>query len=172
MDVFEAIKNRRSIRKYTSKKIENEKLNKILESARLAPSANNSQEWKFIAVTDKSKIKEIARTSGQDFIAAAPAVIVGCAEENKKVMFCGQNAYTINLSIAFSFMILEAEELGIGSCWIGHFNESKVKEILDIPDSVKVVALAPFGYPDETPDQRPRKDFKDVVSFEKYKQQA
>lgn len=165
MEVFEAIEKRRSIRKYADKKIEDEKLKKIVDAGRLAPSANNAQEWKFIVINNDEKRKEITEATGMEFIGQAPTIIVACATESDKKMFCGQMAYTVDLSIAFSYMILEAAELGIGSCWIGHFDEQKVKDALGIPESIRVVAIAPFGYPDEEPEARPRKSIEDVACF-------
>src|SRR5690606_9860856 len=124
MDVFEAIKNRRSIRKYKSTEIEDEKIDKILEAARIAPSAANRQEWKFILVKDQEKRAELADAAqGQKFVEQAPVTIVACSTESERIMLCGQHAYTVDLSIAISFMILEATELDLSTCWLGAFNE-------------------------------------------------
>ena len=158
MDVSQAIKSRRSIRLYQEKEIEKEKLDKVLEAARLAPSANNRQEWKFIVVKDKDTRERVAdAASGQTFIGQAPIVIVACATESQSIMTCGQPRYTVDVSIAMSFMILQAQEVGLGTCWIGAFNESSVKEILGIPDDIRVVAITPLGYPIQEPAASQRK---------------
>jgi nitroreductase len=169
MDVFEAIESRRSIRKYLNKEVEQDKIDKILESARIAPSAANRQEWKFVVVKDQqTRDKLVDACMGQKFVAQAPVFIAACSTESEKVMPCGQYAYSVDLSIALSFMILEATELGLGTCWLGAFKEDEVKSILNIPDEVRLVGLTTLGYSDESPDKRPRKSFEEVVTYEKW----
>jgi len=169
MDVFKAIAERRSIRNYKSKEIEDEKLKKILESARIAPSAGNRQEWKFLVVKNQeTRDKLVEAAHGQKFVRQAPVTIVACSTESERVMPCGQYAYTVDLSIAVSFMILEATELGLGTCWLGAYDEEKVKEILGIPDEIRVPAMFTVGYVDENPPARPRKDSNDIICYEKY----
>ena len=169
MDVFTAIRQRRSVRAYKAVEVEEEKLKKILEAARLSPSASNLQEWKFIVVRNEETKKKLAKAAfGQSFIGEAPVVLVACGTESKAIMACGQPAYTVDVSIACAFMILQAHELGIGTCWIGAFKEDEVKKILKIPDSVRIVAMIPLGYPDEDPSQRSRKGLDQIISFEKF----
>jgi nitroreductase len=169
MDVFEAITQRKSIRKYKDKEIEKEKLIKVLESARIAPSASNRQEWKFIVVKDENtRNKLVSAAHDQKFVGQAPVTIVACSTESERIMPCGQHAYTVDLSIAVSFMMLEATELGLGTCWLGAFDEEAVKEILGIPSDIRVPAMFTLGYADENPVARPRKALKDIVSHEKY----
>jgi nitroreductase len=169
MDVIEAINKRKSIRKYKNTEIDDEKLKKILKSAQIAPSAANRQEWKFIVVKNKETRDELVDAAhGQKFIGQAPVTIVACSTESERVMPCGQYAYTVDLSIAVSFMILEATELGLGTCWLGAFDEEKVKRILNIPDEIRVPAMFTLGYSDENPTPRPRKALDDIVCYEKY----
>ncbi|NLY68118.1 MAG: nitroreductase [Tissierellia bacterium] len=169
MDVLTAIKERRSIRKYKDKPVEEEKLLKVLEAARLSPSAKNLQNWKFIVVGDKGIRKKLVDEAiKQSFVAEAPIILVCCGTETKSRMKCGQYRYTVDLSIATAYMILEAYELGLGTCWLGSFDEEKVKDILEIPDDVRVVAITPLGYPDEKPVPRPRKAIEDIVCYDKY----
>jgi nitroreductase len=164
MDVFKAIETRRSIRKYQTRDVEDDKIDKIIESARIAPSAANRQEWKFLVVKDqKTRDKLVEACNGQNFVAQAPVSIVACSTESERKMPCGQYAYTVDLSIALSFMILEATELGLGTCWLGAFNEEMVKSVLDIPDEIRVVGITPVGYPDENPDPRPRKTTDEIL---------
>ncbi|MBW4829291.1 MAG: nitroreductase family protein [Clostridiaceae bacterium] len=169
MDVLSAIKGRRSIRKYSSKPVEEEKLLKVLEAARLSPSAKNLQEWRFIVVKD-SKLREKLTNEAikQPFVGEAPIILVCCGTEASGVMKCGQPRYTVDLSIATAYMILEAYEQGLGTCWLGSFDETKVKDILDIPEDVRVVSITPLGYPSESPSQRPRKELNEIVSYDKY----
>ena len=169
MDVYEAIKLRRSVRAYQDRDLEKEKLCKVLEAARLAPSANNRQEWKFIVVKDRDIRKKLASAaSNQSFIAEAPIVFIACATESQSTMQCGQPRYTVDVSIAVSFIILQAQELGLGTCWIGAFDEPRVKEILSIPSNIKMVAITLLGYPAQDYKARPRKQIEQIVCYEKY----
>ncbi|MDO9351804.1 MAG: nitroreductase family protein [Deltaproteobacteria bacterium] len=169
MDVFTAISQRSSVRAYKATDVEEDKLKKILEAGRLSPSASNRQEWKFIVVRDKETKKKLAKAAfGQTFIGEAPVVIVACGTESKTIMACGQPAYTVDVSIACAFMILQAYELGLGTCWIGAFKEDEVKKILKIPEEVRVVAMTPLGYPDQPPSQKSRKDLDQIVCYGKY----
>ena len=169
MEVFKAITKRRSIRKYKDNEIEEEKIKKILESARLSPSAANRQKWKFIIVKDKVTREELVdAANGQKFVGEAPVLIVACSTESDSKMPCGQYAYTVDLSIALSFIILEATELELGTCWLGAFNETMVKKILNIPDEIRVVGIVTLGYANENPAPRPRKNEEEIVCYETY----
>ena len=170
MDVFTAISQRRSVRAYKATDVEEDKLKKVLEAGRLSPSSSNRQEWKFIIVKNKEAKKKLANAAfGQGFIGEAPVVLVACATESKAIMACGQPAYTVDVSIACAFMILQAYELGLGTCWIGAFNEGEVKKILKVPEAIRVVAMTPLGYPNQSPSQRVRKGLNQIICFEKYK---
>jgi len=170
MSVSDAIKARRSIRRYQDREVEEEKLNQVLEAGRLAPSAKNMQEWKFIVVRDKdtrSKLSEAAK--GQAFVGEAPVVIVACATLTDYVMTCGQLTYPIDVAISVDHMTLLATEVGLGTCWIGAFYEEEVKKILAIPPEIRVVAMLPLGYPAESPLPRPRKPMDDIVIHERWR---
>ena len=169
MDVMTAIQSRRSIRSYKDKEIEEDKLEKVLEAGRLAPSANNRQEWKFIIVRDKdTRQKLIAASRNQRFVGEAPCVVAACATETSHVMPCGQLSYPIDLAIAVDHMTLKAVEEELGTCWIGAFNEGEVKKLLGIPEKIRVVALLPIGYPEYVPAQTPRKMREEVLLLEKW----
>jgi nitroreductase len=151
MDVLEAISKRRSVRAYADKDVEEEKLLKVLEAGRLAPSAKNRQEWRFVVVKDRETRRKLVKACmGQRYVEQAPVTLVGCAVGTDYYMPCGQLAYTVDVSIAFSFMMLEAAELGLGTCWLGAFHEDEVKEILNIPEAMRVVVVMPLGYPAES----------------------
>lgn len=170
MDVFEAIRTRRSIRSYRDAEVEEEKLNKVLDAGRLAPSANNGQEWRFVVVRNgetRHKLGEAA--CSQKFVAEAPVVIACCSVESEKVLTCGHPAYAIDVAIAIDHMTLAATSLGLGTCWIGAFYEDRVREILGIPDSIRVVELLTLGYPKEKPLPRVRKRLGEIVSYEWWK---
>ena len=170
MDVREAIRSRRSIRAYDSRDVEEDKLVKVLESGRLSPSASNRQERRFIVIKDASTRKLLSEAArNQGFVAEAPVVIAACSVESDYVMLCGQPAYAIDTAIAVDHMTLAAVEEGLGTCWIGAFDEKKVKKILNIPDDVRVVALLPLGYPSTIPRPTPRKSLDELVMREKWK---
>ena len=170
MDVMEAIRKRRSVRSYQDKEVEQDKLNLVLESARLAPSAKNLQEWRFIVVKDKKTRQELVpAANNQNFVGQASVVIACCSVMNDYVMRCGQIAYPIDVAIAIDHMTLKATEEGLGTCWVGSFYEDKVKKILDIPKEVKVVELLTLGYP--APESEKKKDrlpLEEIVMYEKW----
>lgn len=168
MTLMEAMQGRRSIRSYDSKPVEKEKIEAILEAARIAPSARNRQKWQFIIVTDPAvKEKMVDACNNQPSVKQAPAVIVACGQE-PGMMSCEQPVDTIDVSIAFSFIILKAYEEGLGTCWLGNFNKDKVKAALNIPEDVSVVAVTPIGYPSENPDAKPRKSLDEIIKWDKY----
>ena len=165
MDVYEAIRARRSVRSYRSDAVPEEVLKRILEAARLAPSARNRQEWRFVAVTDGEKIAALAEAAnGQSFVAEAPVVLAFCATR-MHVMGCGVDAGVVDTSIPFSYVTLAAVAEGLGTCWLGAFDQERVRELLGAPDDVLVVGITPLGYPAETPPARSRRPFDQVVSF-------
>lgn len=165
MDVYEAIRTRYSVRKWQDRPVEEDKLRRILEAARMAPSAKNLQEWRFVVVTDPELRRRLVPAArDQAFIGEAPVVIVGCAVDTSKVMTCGLHSYIIDLAIAMDHITLAAVAEGLGTCWIGAFYEDKVKEVLGIPPEVRVVELMPLGYPaDESAPAKRRKPYEEMV---------
>jgi len=150
MDVMEAIVSRKSVRAYLDKAVEKEKLNRVLGAARMAPSANNRQEWRFVVVTDAQIRRRLAEeAAGQRFIAEAPVVIAACAQADGKIMRCGQACYPIDVAIAIDHLTLAAVAEGLGTCWIGSFDPELVRQILGIPKEIVVVELLPLGYPED-----------------------
>ncbi len=168
MDVMQAIKERRSIRKYQDRPVEEKVLTEILEAARLAPSANNRQDWRFVAVKDREQIDKLVSATGQSFIGTAPVVIAGVALNPERVMRCEVPAYAVDVAIAMTNITLAATANGLGTCWIGSFDQAEVKRILKIPEEYKVVQLMPLGYPDEKPEVRSRKPLAEVVSYDNF----
>ena len=169
MDLYEAIRQRRSVRRYENRPIEEAKLLRVLEAARLAPSARNVQEWHFVVVRDAATRQRLCEAAkGQAFVAEAPVVIAACGTGMDYVMTCGQAAYTVDLSIAVTHLTLAAAAEGLGTCWLGAFFEDKAREILGIPDTARVVALLTMGYPAEQPVARPRKALEEIVAWEKW----
>ncbi len=169
MTVLEAIKARRSVRKYLDKPIPQEVLNRILEAARLAPSASNRQDWKFIVVQDpelKQKVAVAARN--QMFIAEADVIIAGVSLNPDRLMSCEVPAYAVDLGIAMEHIALAAVAEGLGTCWIGAFNQKEVKELLQVPAEYKVVELMPIGYPADQPRVKVRKTLDEIVSYDRF----
>jgi nitroreductase len=160
MPIIDLILSRRSIRKYEKKEIPEEVLNQILEAGRNAPSAANKQPIHFIILKDHETKKKLSTTFSR-FLKDAPVVIVGCA--NVKALLTGKWA-VVDTTISLQNMVIGAWGLGVGSCWIGSFNEKKVKETLMIPDNWKVVALLTLGYSAEQPKQRKKKSLEKMFS--------
>jgi nitroreductase len=164
MDVFEAIQSRRSVRKYKPHSIPSEDLHRILEAARLAPSAGNRQPWRFILVRGAEKKRTLAEVANnQTFLADAYVIVVAAADPEVSERWCDRDTM-----IAVEHMVLAATALGYGTCWIGAFNEENVKNLLEIPTKLRVVALVPIGKPDETPNPRPRKEISEIFFEEEY----
>ena len=167
--VLEAIKKRQSVRSYQNKEIPEDVLRQVLEAGRLAPSANNKQHWKFIVVKDEDLRKKLVPAcKNQKFVEEAPVVIAGCGTDPDYVMTCGEHSYSIDLAIALDHISLEAASLGLGTCWIGAFYQDQVKEILGVPEGVRVVNLLTLGYPKELGPKTGRKPLSEIVCYNKY----
>ena len=168
MDLFEAIRGRRSVRSFMDRPIEEEKLCAVLEAGRLAPSARNLQDWRFVVVRDAATRKRLAEAArNQEFVGQAPVVIAACGTSDM-IMTCGQPAYALDVAIAVDHMTLAAVAEGLGTCWIGAFYEDKVKEILGIPEQIRVVALLPLGYPAQAARPTPRKEIDEILAYERW----
>lgn len=169
MDLYDAIRKRRSVRSFLPREIEDRKLNRILEAGLSAPSASNKQPWRFIIVRDGEMRKKLASAArNQNFVAEAPVVLVACGVDPDYVMACGQHAYTVDVSIAVDHITLAAVVEGLGTCWVGAFSEDQVKSLLTIPDNVRVVALLPMGYPADYPAPTQRKPFETRIGEEQW----
>lgn len=173
MDVLEAIRRRRSIRRFKKDPIPEEHLKIILEAAIWAPSAGNLQPWEFIIIKSQEKKRAIAKAAlNQFFIAEAPIVIVVCANVMRTASVYGERGaklYCIqDTAAAIQNLLLAACALGYGTCWVGAFRDNEVRRILNIPSEVKPVAIIPLGVPAESPEPRRRIPLERVVFFESY----
>jgi len=167
MDVTEAIEKRQSIREYQDTDVPEEKLKKVLEAARLSPSASNRQDRKFVVVRDSGRRRELSEASnGQRHVREAPVVIAAVATRPAYVMMCGVPAYAVDVAIAVDHMTLAAVSEGLGTCWIGAFSQERVRQILRIPDDYVVVALLTLGFPRSPGNPKTRKPLDEMVSFE------
>ncbi|MBW2993376.1 nitroreductase family protein [Candidatus Woesearchaeota archaeon] len=176
MEVLDCIKTRRSIRKYLDKAVAGDDLHKILEAGQYAPSSGNLQNWKFIVVLDKAVKKKIAEAALQQYwIEAAPVLIVVCAETKKAERYYGirgERLYSIqNCAAAVENMLITANSIGLGSCWISAFEEDAVVRILGIPekDDIRPQAIITIGYADETPEQPKRFTIETITYFNKWR---
>lgn len=180
---MDLVKLRRSVRKYQDRPIEREKILKCLEAARLAPSAENTQPWRFI-VLDEPAVRERvgeAAFSGiyfpTRFALKAPVLVVALAKLDllaNRIAAHLQKCqyYLLDMGIAVEHMILQAAELGIGTCWIGWFNGKKVRQELKIPAKYHVVAMVAMGYIDKATEgerPRPRKELDEIAWFNEIK---
>ena len=177
--MIEAIRHRKSVRKFQEIAIEDQKLIEILEAARLAPSGNNKQPWVFIVIKDEILKQEVAvATNNQMWIASAPVVIVAIADicarsENYAGMLVDEETSGFDLkrairdtAIAVTHLLLEVDNQGLGACWCGAFRQEGIRPILGIPDDKFVLAVIPVGYPAEEPKARPRKDLESILRHE------
>ncbi|MBN2589510.1 MAG: nitroreductase family protein [Sedimentisphaerales bacterium] len=168
MSILDIIQKRHSCRSYQDKEIEKDKLDKIFEAARLAPSARNFQDWRFVVVTNKEVKSKVAEcTNRPEVFEKAGAIIVACSNMDY-VMKCGQAIGPIDISIALEHISLQATELGLGTCWIGSFETEKVREILSIPQQAAIIELMALGYPAEPGKQNTRLAIEEILCFDKW----
>lgn len=173
MDVFKAIKGRRSIRAFTSKPVSNKDVMKILDAARQAPSAGNIQPWEFIVVRDVKIKRGLSQAAlDQAFIEEVSVVIVACADESRSSQRYGSRGSTLyclqDAAAAIQNLHLAAYALGLGTCWVGAFNEAKTRKLLNTPLNVRPVAIIPVGYPAEAPKPERRRPLTEIVHYEKF----
>ena len=158
MNVYEAIRTRRSVRRYSPRPIPESTLTRLRDALRLAPSACNFQPWRFIFVTDQKLRAELGQAARQQaFIAQAPLIVVACGFPDRAYKSMGGhgNSVDIDVAIALDHLTLAAVAEGLGTCWIGAFDEQAVKRLLEIPQEAKVVALTPLGFPEASSLIRP-----------------
>jgi len=179
MHVLEAIKTRRSIRKYKNDPIAIDDLNLILESIRWTPSWANTQCWEVIVVTEKEKRKKLLeafppKNPGAQAVVTAPIVLVLASKKGVSGYYKGKAVtiygdwFMFDVALAMQNLVLTAHSLGLGTVILGYFDHKKVSEILNLPDDIKVVAMTPLGYPEEIPQPPSRKTLTDFVSYESF----
>ncbi len=175
------IENRRSVRKYSDKKLEQEKLLQVLESARLAPSGSNTQPWNFIIVEAKETKERIVQVDhNQQWMMTAPVFIV-CVADMACRVGTGPELYIDETSsepelkqiirdtaVAIEHILLEAESLGLATCWTGWYEQKELRPILNIPGDQYVCGVITIGYAEESPAQRPRRRLEDMIRYEKW----
>lgn len=173
------IEERKSVRKYALKPVEKQKLDAILESARLAPSGHNKQPWHFIVVADAKKREEITQACKQQrWMISAPLFIVCIADirarmQSAEAIYVDEESTSFELkrvirdtAIATSHILLEARHQGLDTCWVGWFDQKDVRPLLGIPDDKFVVGIVTLGYAEEQPVPRPRKRMEEILHYE------
>lgn len=152
MDFADLVQARKSVRRYSERPVEQEKIDKVLEAARLAPSWANKQCWEYVVVKDKEVLAEIASKGAgslMTWLKKAPVIIVGCANPKQSGTRNGMDYFLVDMGISMEHIMLQAADLGLGTCWIGWFDEGGMKKVLGVPADHKVVALTPLGYPSD-----------------------
>lgn len=168
-DLIDAIRERRSVRRFEDAEIPEATLGRILECARLAPSAGNRQPWLFLVVRNRElKQRLVEAALGQTFIAQAPVAIVVCADVPRSTERYGERGRTLyclqDTAAAIEHILLAANAFGLGSCWVGAFDEDKVARIFGLDQKVhRPVAIIPLGTPAESPSPRPRRSIDEIV---------
>lgn len=148
MEFIEVIKSRKSVRSFIKKDISQDKIEYICNCARLAPSWMNKQCWHFIVVKNPEKINNLAKASIINrWLKKVPIIIIACADPLSSGKKNEIDYSNVDVAIAFEHMILAATDIGLGTCWIGGFDNEKVKRILEIPPRIKIIAMTPIGYP-------------------------
>lgn len=170
---FDAIINRRSIRKYEDKDVSEQDILELLNAARWAPSWANRQEWRFVIVREEAIKEQLKGTLAETNPARkhgfnAPVLIVICAEKDEATIHQNKPYYLVDAGSAMQNLMLAAVAKGLGTCWIGSFDENRARKILDIPESVTIVGYTPVGYPAQKPDPRPRKELDELIHYEKW----
>lgn len=171
MKFDELVKLRYSCRDYKPQEIEHEKIEEIINIARVAPSAVNLQPWHFIVVNDSAIKKQLDESYKRDWFKTAPAAIVICGDHNEAwKRKDGKDHANIDAAIATDHITLKAAEMGLATCWVCNFDVVKCKEVLNIPDLIEPVVILPLGYPDDKPSKLhyKRKELKEVIHWNKF----
>jgi nitroreductase len=173
MDTIEAINRRRSIKRYLDRPVEFEKITTLIDAARKAPSAGNLQDWNFIIVSEKDLVKQASQYCvDQYWIQTAPILIIVCALPEKHEMYYGlrgKRLYNIqDCAAAIQNILLAATDMGLGTCWIGAFEEEKIRTLFAIPQDVRPQAIITVGYSDETPQEKTLQHIENITFFNRY----
>jgi nitroreductase len=168
MNVHEAIRRRCSVRAYEDRPVEPEKLQRVLDAARLAPTARNMQEFKLVVVQDAAARKALAEAAEQKFIAQAPVVIAAVALDPERTMYCGVRAAPVDCAIAIDHMTLTAVAEGLGTCWIGHFDQDRCRALLGVPPEATIIEMLLLGHSAVEPGPKTRKAIDEIVCNERF----
>ncbi|HQF52478.1 MAG TPA: nitroreductase family protein [Thermoleophilia bacterium] len=169
MDVFEAIERRYSVRSYKPDPVEDEKLSRVLEAARQAPTANNQQPFRILVVHTRGREEELQRVYGRRWLTQAPLLIGFVALPGEAWRRMDGKPYgEVDAAIAMDHLVLAATALGLGTCWIAAFDPAAAREVFGLPDEAELVALTPLGYPDRGPAATSRRPLEELVRRERW----
>jgi nitroreductase len=167
MEYFELIEKRYSVRAYRSKPIEDEKLQKVLDAARIAPTAANKQPFRFIVIHTQGRESELKRIYSREWFFKSPIVICACAVQNEAwTRIDGKNYGDVDTTIAMDHLILAAADQGLGTCWVAAFDPSAAREVLGLSENEEPIAFTPLGYPADEPKPKKRKALSELIRYE------
>ncbi len=169
MDLYDAIRRRCSVRAYTDAPVSDDVLERILQAGRSAPTARNRQQWKLIVVRDASLRKQVAEAAGQPFVGQAPVLLAMIGLTPADAMFCKVPTDPVDCAIVLDHIALAAAAEGLGTCWIGHFDQEKCSKVLNVPASARIIELMPLGHPASDPAEKPRKPLDDLVCHDRFR---
>jgi len=156
------------VRAYADRAVEDHKLLRVLDAGRLAPSARNGQHWKFVVVREAALRGAVARAAEQPFLGEAPVIIAIVSTQPDRLMYCGIPTGPVDCAIAIDHMTLAAVAEGLGTCWIGHFDQDACCKLLEVPGSASIIELLALGYPQAGPSRASRKPLEEVVCYERF----
>ncbi len=169
MEFSEVVTNRHSVRSYQRRPVGKRKLQKVLETMRLAPTATNNQAFQFIVIDTRGREEELRRIYKKDWFTNAPLVVCACGIPAENwVRKDGKNYNDVDVAIAMDHLILAATNEGLGTCWIGAFDAQAAKEVLGLPEGVEPIAFTPLGYPADEPRPKKRKPLSELVRYERW----
>ena len=167
MAIIDLISKRYSVRSYKSDPVEADKLQKVLEAARVAPTAANHQAFKIIVITTKGRQPELMRIYSRPWFVQAPIVLCICGIPSEAwVRRDGKNYCDVDAAIVMDHLILEATDLGLGTCWIAAFDPVAARQVLGIPEEVEPIAFTPLGYPADKPSLKSRKNLEELIKYD------
>lgn len=169
MEMIELIKKRYSVRAYKPDPVEEEKLQQVLEAARLAPTAANRQPFQLIVIRTAGREAELQRIYRRDWFVQAPLILCACGIPDKGwIRMDGKPYFDVDVAIAMDHLILTATELGLGTCWIAAFDPAAAREVLGLPDGVEPIAFTPLGYAADRPAAKRRKPLSELMRYERW----
>lgn len=168
MNIYDAIQKRHSCRAWEDKPVEDDKLQRLLQAAAAAPTARNRQQFKLIVIRDAAQRARIAEAADQPFVGEAPVILAIVGLTPQDAMFCGIPTDPVDCAIVLDHVTLAAVAEGLGTCWIGHFEQNACREALGVPDSAAIIELMPLGYPAPSKPTKGRKDLQQLVCYDRF----
>ena len=171
MDFEKLLLNRYSCRHYSDQEVEESVLAKVLEAARLAPTAANRQPFQVIIIRTQSQSTELLKIYPKDWFVQPPLILCVCSQPDRgwyRKKYDGQNYAVVDAAIVVDHLTLQAADLGLGTCWIGDFDPQAARDFLGLPENVEPVAFTPLGYPLDQPSPKKRKDLNDLVRYDRW----